>query len=128
MIVVVEVLIRTMKLRRLAALLGVHLDLSPVDSTACPLPLDDLPATTKRQMLCTRRVTDAWPFSRGPCLRRSLIAGHLLRHFHPALRLGVIGGETQQFTAHAWLEIDGRPLEDITSYRTFGPPPVGAER
>ena len=26
-----------------------------------------------------RRVADVWPFSEGPCLRRSLVAGHLLR-------------------------------------------------
>ena len=48
----------------------------------------DLPPRAARQMRCTRRVADAWPFSQGPCLRRALVAGHLLRDLDPPLRLG----------------------------------------
>ena len=64
------------------------------------------------------RVADAWPFSRGPCLRRTLVLGHLLREHDPALRLGVAGAG-DDLNAHAWLEIDGQPLEDVTSFALF---------
>ena len=40
-----------------------------------------------------------------PCLRRSLVAGHLLRRHDPSLRLGV-GGAGDALFAHAWIEID----------------------
>ena len=108
---IVEVSIRWIPLPRLSRLLGVRFNLSP-------LQLTDLPPIARRQMICTRRVTDAWPFSRGPCLRRSLVAGHLLRRHDPTLRLGV-GGAGDTLFAHAWIEIDDRPLEDVSGLGVF---------
>jgi hypothetical protein len=78
----------------------------------------DLPPRVARQVRCTRRVADAWPFSRGPCLRRALVTGNLLRRLDPALRLGLAGSGDAVF-AHAWLELDDRPLEDVAAFRLF---------
>ena len=121
---VVELLIRWVPLPRLSRLLGVKVNLQPVRSDAAQLPVDELPARSRRRLRCTRRVADAWPFSRGPCLRRALVGGHLIRHLRPAVRLGVAGaGDT--LLAHAWLEIDGRPLEDVGHYSVFHLPRTG---
>ena len=115
---VVELLIRWVPLPRLSRLLGVKVNLQPARSDAAQLPVDELPTPSRRRLRCTRRVADAWPFSRGPCLRRALVGGHLIRHLRPAVRLGVAGaGDT--LLAHAWLEIDGRPLEPVTQFNAF---------
>jgi hypothetical protein len=117
-LIVVELLIRWVPLPRLSRMLGVEVNLQPARSEAEQLPVGELPARARRQLRCTRRVADAWPFSRGPCLRRALVGGHLIRHLHPAVRLGVTGaGDT--LLAHAWLEIDGRPLEAVAQFNAF---------
>ena len=113
--IVVEILIRSVPLPRLGSMLGCRLDLAPARLGAEQLTPAELPPRAGRQLRCTRRVADIWPFSQGPCLRRALVGGHLLRDLGPAVRLGVVGsGDT--LSAHAWLEIDGRPLENITRY------------
>ena len=48
-----------------------------------------------------------WPFGEGPCLRRALVAGRVLRRLHPRLSLGVARRPDGEITAHAWLELDG---------------------
>ena len=79
------------------------------------LPLGELP--TRRRVSCAAPAASptSWPFSHGPCLRRALVGGHLLRDLDPAVRLGVTG-TGDELLAHAWLEIDGRPLEPSSSY------------
>jgi transglutaminase superfamily protein len=122
-IVVVELLVRWVTLPRLSRLLGVRLNLAPAPAGAERLRVKDLPPRAARQVRCTRRVADAWPFSQGPCLRRSLVAGHLLRALDPALRLGV-AGSGDQFYAHAWLEIHDRPLEAVAGFSRFQREPI----
>jgi hypothetical protein len=117
-IVVVELLIRWVPLPRLSRLLGVRVDLHPAGADVERFPLLDLPPTARRQLRCTWKVADAWPFSAGPCLRRALVGGHLLRQFDPSVRLGVTGGG-DALLAHAWLEIDDRPLEDVAEFNRF---------
>jgi hypothetical protein len=114
----VELMVRFVPLPRLCRLMGVELNLASSIATLEPISPRELPPRARRQLRCTRRVTDAWPLSRGPCLRRSLVAGHLLRDRGPTIRLGTIdvGGS---FVGHAWLEIDGRPLERVDDYRPF---------
>jgi hypothetical protein len=41
-----------------------------------------------------------------------------LRDLDPALRLGVVT-TGDEFHAHAWLEIDGRPLEYVAAFDVF---------
>lgn len=50
-----------------------------------------------------------WPFGRGPCLRQSLVIGHLLRSRQPVLRLGV-GEVDGRVMAHAWIEFSGTSI------------------
>src|SRR5690625_3020535 len=121
----VEVLIRPVPTQRLARMFGVRLDLTPAPPGAARLRQRELSARARRQLRCTRRVTRAWPFSNGPCLRQSLVAGHLLRRQSPVLRLGVAGSGDELF-AHAWLEMAGRPLEDVDGLIPFVSPSGGA--
>jgi hypothetical protein len=117
-LVVVELLIRWVSLPRLSRMLGVRVNLAPVRPEVAPFPIEELPARDRRRLRCTRRVADAWPLSKGPCLRRSLVAGHLLRQHRPAVRLG-LAGRGDDVLAHAWLEIDDRPLENISGLNVF---------
>lgn len=120
-IVFVEALVRPVQLDRLARLLGVRLDLTPAPEVRAKLPLRELPARARRQIRCARRIALAWPFSDGPCLRESLVIGHLLRRHRPALRIGV-RRDGDDVLAHAWLEIDGRPLEHVAGLAVFQRP------
>ena len=117
-IVVVELSIRWVRLQRLGRWLGIRIDLEPTTADGLLMPLDELPATAQRQLRCTWKLADAWPFGEGPCLRRALVGGHLVRRLDPAVRLGVVGDRDSLFV-HAWLEIDGRPLERIDDYARF---------
>jgi hypothetical protein len=123
MIVVVEIAVRRMPLPKLAPLLGIRLNLAPAPPDVERLRVRDLPARAAREVRCTRRVADAWPFSRGPCLRRALVTGNLLRRLDPALRLGMAGSGDEVF-AHAWLELDDRPLEDVAGFSLFQQVPI----
>jgi len=114
----VEALIRWVPLPRLSRMLGVRVNVGPAASNGEQLPVDRLTDRDRRQLRCTVRVTDGWPLSKGPCLRRSLVAGHLLRRHHPAIRLGM-SSTAAGFFAHAWLEIDDRPLERVTELIVF---------
>lgn len=117
-IVVIELLIRTVPLPRLSSMLGCRVNLEPVVPGAQRLWLKELPERARRQVRCTRRVAHVWPFSDGPCLRNALIAGHLLRDEDPAIRLGLMTTGDDLY-AHAWLEIDGRPLEHVAAFDVF---------
>jgi hypothetical protein len=117
-LVVVEAVIRWIPLPRLSRMLGIRLNLAPPSVDAEQFSADSLTSRDRRQLRCAGRVADAWPLSEGPCLRRSLVAGHLLRRLDPAVRLGVshAGGE---ILAHAWLEIADRPLEPVSEMSVF---------
>jgi hypothetical protein len=113
-----EVLVRSLSLPRVCRLFGVRLDIDGGTDAGDPLRASELSTSVRRQLRCARRVTDRWRFSRGPCLRRSLVAGHLIRRERPVLRLGVTDRDGT-LGAHAWLEIGGRPLENIDAYGAF---------
>jgi hypothetical protein len=124
-LVVVEGLIRWTPLPRLSRLLGVRVNLEPAPDDVELFPVEQLPAVARRQLRGARRVTDVWPLSKGPCLRRSLVAGHLLRRYRPAVRIGVTGSG-DELVAHAWIEIDDRPFERVDAYRPFQHHPVSS--
>ena len=65
MLVLVEVAVRRLPLPRLCRLLGVRLNLAPPPPDAERIRIRDLPPKAARQVRCTRRAADAWPFSRG---------------------------------------------------------------
>lgn len=115
---VVEATIRWVPLPTLSRMLRCPVDLSPSAGGAAITSSHELGRRARRELRCTQRVADVWPLSHGPCLRRSLVGGHLLRRLGTRVRLGTYddGGS---LAAHAWLEIDGRPLEDVSNYRHF---------
>lgn len=126
-LIVVELLIRWVRLPRLARLLGVRLDLTPEATRREQLGVADLTPRARRKVRCALRVTNAWPLGRGPCLRQSLVTAQMLRQQGAAVRLGV-AGSGEEILAHAWVEIDGRPLEDIAAFGVFESQPAEAIR
>lgn len=118
LMMMVEMMIRFVPLRRLGDRLGVPVDLEAAVDRADRLPLRQLSPRAQQQLRCARRVADVWPFSEGPCLRRALVGGHLIRRLDPRIRLGVTSSDGAVL-AHAWLEIDGRPLEAVDDFARF---------
>lgn len=113
----VEIGLRRLRLQTLARWCGVRLDFSP-RSAASPVALGELPERTQRAVRAARRVTRRWPFSSGSCLRRALVGGHLIRDLRPTIRIGVADRDGA-IAAHAWLELDGRPMEDVDTFVAF---------
>jgi hypothetical protein len=105
---VVEVGVRTMPLPRLGRLIGVPLSTDEDDPSLTTPPEADLDLRPKelRRLRALAFIAPRWPFCDGPCLRQSLVAGRILRHRRPHLRLGVTP-EPGKFMAHAWLEVEG---------------------
>lgn len=118
LVVIVEIMVRRMKLTSISSIIGVRLDLSPRDQHLQPVQLERLPESTRRRLRCAARVADRWPLSQGPCLRRSLVGAWMIRSRHPTLCLGLdeLDGAV---IGHAWLELDGRPIEDVSSIGRF---------
>ncbi len=77
-----------------------------------------LTATEQQARRSTFRVIRRWPFGLGPCLRESLVLGHLLRDHSPVLRFGVTR-DHGSILAHAWLEVAGRPINDPAGVLPF---------
>lgn len=78
---------------------------------ARPYSPDELSADERLALRATVRVIRHWPFGSGPCLRESLVLGHLLRDRTPELRFGVARSHGR-ILAHAWVEAGGRPIND----------------
>lgn len=107
---IVEVkLRRRVPLPRIASDLGLHLRRSAVPSvTAATLSRHDLDVIRVVTLLYARLLRRD-----GYCLRASLVAGRLLRYRRPELIVGV-RRDGSLVTAHAWLVLDGVPV-DVTS-------------
>jgi hypothetical protein len=116
--VLVEVLIRPVSLTRLIGLLGCKLSLDPPLPETALAPPTVLSTAAKRQMRCTRRVARHWPFAQGPCLRSALVGAHLLRRLDPTIRIGTVGTDAA-LSAHAWIEVRHRPLEQTERFQPF---------
>jgi len=114
----IELGLRLLRLTTLARALRCPLALDPEESVA---DFDGTSAPTganrpfsPRELLRiadTERVLRHWPPG-GTCLRRALLVGWVLRRRRPVLRVGVakIDGVVK---AHAWLEIEGHPLNPL---------------
>lgn len=107
---VIEIGLRAGTLDRLARLVGMRLD-GPPDAAGASEP--QFTPGDRRALWNAQRVLRHWLFP-STCLRRSLLAGHLLRRWDPTLRVGVakVDGIV---TAHAWLEIGGFNLDPVGS-------------
>ncbi|MFB9381637.1 lasso peptide biosynthesis B2 protein [Pseudonocardia petroleophila] len=116
--VAIEVLLRTSDLPTTCRRLGVALDLSGADPAASGPAV--LPRRTRRVVLACGLVVGHWPAG-DTCLRRCLLTGHRLRALRPVLRIGVrrVDG---RFSAHSWLEVDGRALDPAApAFAVLGP-------
>lgn len=121
---VVEVLLRTTPLPRVAALLGVVVgdrDAEP----GPPLEGQWLSLSELRGVRCTNIVLRRWALADGPCLRRALVAGHVLRRHRPVLCIGV-ARNPEGVTAHAWLDVRGRSLGAADGFLTLSAAAAGS--
>jgi hypothetical protein len=126
----VEATIRWVRLPRLAEMLGVRMQVHPpaLPSTAAlggdvtftgPAPETELPTALVTARRSVDRLMRLWPLGAGPCLRESLVLGHLIRDRDPVLRLGV-ARHGYRVRAHAWVEVGGLPVNDPEGFTAFG--------
>jgi hypothetical protein len=57
-----------------------------------------------------------WYVKRAACLQRSFVATRLLRRYGFAAEM-VIGCRSLPFESHAWVELDGRVINDLPQYQ-----------
>ena len=107
--VLVEVLIRS-DLPSLARRMGVPLQLDGTDTVYRPGNVTVLDDADLRALRVFQRLDRFWWSS--TCLRRALVAGHLLRAHGPRLVIGVRKPPGRPLTAHAWLRVDGAALDE----------------
>lgn len=106
--VVIEASLRTSDLPTTCRRLRVGVDLaSPAPPSA---ERAVLPRRTRRAVLASLVVASRWPAG-DTCLRRCLLIGHRLRGLEPVIRIGVKRTANGEFSAHSWLELDGRTLD-----------------
>jgi hypothetical protein len=108
---VVEVGLRIGSLPAVARWVGVPLAMDAVTSSGSDHV--SLPPEAVERVTAVRAVMRRWPFG-DSCLRVALVAGSRLRSFRPRLAVGVrrVDGAV---AAHAWLEIDGCPLDPASA-------------
>jgi hypothetical protein len=114
----IELSLRTSDLpttcRRLGLSCGLDRAAPPPDQLAV------LPRKSRTAVLATDVVLSHWPV-RKTCLRQCLLLGHRLRTLAPVLRIGVRRDERGMFSAHSWLEIQGRALDPMAwEYSALG--------
>lgn len=111
-----ELAVRTRPLEWSTAKFGVSLWPDSPETASGELDLSD---SESRRIRAVRRLSPHIYGGERGCLRRSLVLGYLLRARNPVMRLGVRKDETTGFAAHAWLEIDGHPVDFRGDYLAF---------
>ena len=120
LLLVIEVSLRSGTLPATCRRLRVRVDLDSPAPPASPPPL--LPRWTRTRMRAALLATARWPAG-DTCLRRCLLIGNRLRRLDPVLRIGVRRADTGAFSAHSWLEVDGRPLDvEAADFAVLGQP------
>ena len=105
---VAEIAVRLVPVRRLASVTGISMEGLTPDTSSLQATLSS--EQIARRTEAVQRVYRVWPRD-GSCLRESFVLGFRLRHSRPVLKLGV-AKENEEVVAHAWIEIDGRPVGD----------------
>lgn len=108
----IEISLRTSDLTTTCRRFGVGCDLE--SATPPPAEVAVLPRTTRAAVHASLAVVARWPAG-DTCLRQCLLIGHRLRRLGPVLRIGVRRDDKGVFSAHSWLEIDGRSLDPTAS-------------
>ncbi len=109
--VIVELAVRFLPVGTVAALIGAPLATGEAEPTGDPVSLTPIalrPAEFRR-LRSLDVLARRWPFGSGPCLRQALVAGHVLRHHGPHLRIGATL-EGTDLVGHAWLELGALEL------------------
>ena len=73
------------------------------------------PATTEDIVWCVDEAC-VWYVKRAACLQRSVVATWMLRRQGIAAEM-VIGCRPLPFESHAWVEVDGRVVNDLPQYQ-----------
>ncbi|MCK0117889.1 lasso peptide biosynthesis B2 protein [Isoptericola sp. S6320L] len=107
---VAETGLRTVGLRRTAAMLGLRLGGAPGTTPRAAFDTARLTAGELRRLRIDRRVLRL-RWVNGTCLRTALVLGHSLRSRDPQIVLGVRRDDGGHIRAHAWLRIDGTDLD-----------------
>ena len=114
LIAAAEVAVRVAPIGKSAGLFGVSLVSEIGEGSALPT----LSASEARGVRAVRRLLPRIYGSERGCLRRSLALGHVLRAHDPVMRIGVARREGD-FSAHAWIELNGVPIEDPGDHLAF---------
>lgn len=110
--------LRTSDLPTTCRRLGVRLELESHAPPAGERAV--LPRRMRTPVVAATLVLARWPAG-DTCLRRCLLVGHRLRRLGPTLRIGVHRDPAGAFSAHSWLEIEGRTLDPSAGrYVTLG--------
>lgn len=104
----IELSLRRADLRETCRRLGVRCDLTSPAPPADESPV--LPRWSRAPIRASYFVVSRWPAG-DTCLRQCLLIGHRLRALEPVLRIGVRREADGRFSAHSWLEIDGKALD-----------------
>lgn len=114
---VAETGLRTVGLRRTAALLGLRLGGAPGTTPRTAFDTAQLTSRELRALRIDRRVLRL-RWVNGTCLRTALLLGRTLRSRDPQIVLGV-RRDGAEIRAHAWLRIDGADLDPEGAARLY---------
>ena len=114
LIAAAEVAVRVAPIGTSARVFGVSLVSQVGEGSALPT----LSASEARGVRAVRRILPRIYGSERGCLRRSLALGHVLRAHDPVMRIGVARRDGE-FSAHAWIELNGVPIEDPGDHVAF---------
>lgn|GEM_PF-4500080 len=124
-VLVVRAGIRLLPLPRLAGLMGIGLP-TQQPGTDAPPEVRVIEPGDEQLWRAMRAACLIYPEGapKGGCLARCLVLGWRFRALKPTLRIGIprAGGKPR---AHAWLEIDGRPLEYVGDFLPLEPSRTG---
>ena len=83
---------------------------------SCPIKTGPTPSDGIEQIRSAVDMACVWYWKEVLCLQRSAATAYLLKQFGASAQL-VIGAQQIPFKAHAWVEIDGRVVNDNSDVR-----------
>jgi hypothetical protein len=107
---VIDLMLRLLGLQRTERILGGSGAPTSMPRTSTPSPADIAAAEADAVLIA---IAGRYAIGNGSCLRQALLLWWLLRRrgCRPEIRIGVTVRDG--FAAHAWVELDGRPLAQL---------------